>query len=263
MLRAITRQVSPTLADCNLTFIGRVEIDIGKAIEQHRAYERTLERLGANVLSLPAETAYPDGVFVEDPAIVLDQIAVICRPGAASRRGEETSLAEAIASFRELRWIREPATIEGGDIVRIGKVLYAGVSRRTNLEGVRQLGELTAPFGYRVVPVEVRGCLHLKSACCPLDNSSLLTRRAWIDAAPFESYRMIDVAEEWAADVLPIGETILIPAGFPKTQERLEQSGYRTLSIDVSELQKAEAGVTCMSLIFDERSLPAGGEQNL
>lgn len=194
MLRGITRQVSPTLAVCNLTFLDRTPIDIGKAIEQHRAYERTLEHLGVSVTSLAAETQYPDGVFVEDPAIVLNEIAVICRLGAESRRGEAASLADAIAPFRELRWIREPATLEGGDVVRIGKTLYAGLSRRTNREGVAQLAGLTAPFGYKVIPVGVRGCLHLKSACCSLDDSSVLIHRPWIDCAPFENYRMIDVA---------------------------------------------------------------------
>jgi dimethylargininase len=251
MLRAITRQVSPTLADCALTFLDRSPIDAAKAIEQHRIYERTLENLGATVISLPADAAFPDGVFVEDPAIVLDEVAVICRPGAESRRGEAASLAEAIAPFRELKWIREPATIEGGDVIRMGKILYVGLSQRTNQQGIEQLEELIAPFGYWVEPVDVRGCLHLKSACCRLDESTLLINRHWIDPGPLEDYRLIEVVEDWAADVLRISNTIVMPAGFPKTQERLERLRYWTMAIDVSELQKAEAGVTCMSLIFD------------
>lgn len=251
MLTAITREVSPTLSDCALTFLERSPIDVGKAMKQHRGYRAVLSELGVRVVTIPADEAYPDGVFVEDPAIVLDEIAVICRPGAESRRGEVESLAKAISPFRELRCIREPATLEGGDVTRIGRDLFVGLSKRTSREGIEQLAEIVAAFGYRVIPVEVRGCLHLKSACCSIGDSTVLINREWIDAAPFASCRMIDVAEEWAADVLRIGETVLMPAGFPKTQERLERAGFRTRAIDVSELQKAEAGVTCMSLIFD------------
>jgi dimethylargininase len=239
------------LGDCALTFLERSEIDVAKAMEQHRAYCSVLAEMGARVLSLPPDPAYPDGVFVEDPAIVLDEIAVICRPGAESRRGEAESLAKAIQPFRDLRWIREPATLEGGDVTRIGRDLFVGLSTRTNREGVAQLAEIAGPFGYRVVPVEVHGCLHLKSACCSIGDSAVLINREWIDASAFAKYRMVDVAEEWAADVLRMGDTVLMPEGFPRTRERLEQCGFRTRAIDVSELQKAEAGATCMSLIFD------------
>ncbi len=225
-------------------------MDVGKAMEQHRAYCRVLGELGARVLSLPADPAFPDGVFVEDPAMVLDEIAVMCRPGAESRRGEVESLAKAIEPFRELRWIHEPATIEGGDVTRIGRELFVGVSKRTNREGISQLAEVLKPFGYRVTGVEVLGCLHLKSACCSLGDGAVLINRSWIDASAFAGFRMIDVVEEWSADVLRMGETVLMPEGFPGTRERLEQSGFRMLAIDVTELQKAEAGVTCMSLIF-------------
>jgi dimethylargininase len=251
MLRAITHRVSATLNHCNLTFLGRAEIDVGKAMKQHLDYEQCLRDLGVDVIPVPADPRYPDNVFVEDPVIMLDEIAVICRMGAESRRGEADALADVVGLFRKLVRIREPGTIEGGDVVRIRKTLYVGLSCRTNREGVAQLAELTAPFGYRIVPVEVRGCLHLKSACCSIGDSTVLIHRDWIDSAPFAEYRMIDVAEEWAADVLRIGDTVLIPEGFPKTQERLERNGFRTLAIDVSELQKAEAGVTCMSLIFE------------
>jgi dimethylargininase len=251
MLRAITREVSPTLGDCEVTFLERTPIDVAMAMQQHRGYASVLSELGARVISLEADPAYPDGVFVEDPAIVLDEVAVICRPGAESRRGEAGSLAAAIAPFRELKWICEPATIEGGDVARIGRDLFVGLSRRTNREGVAQLAEIVKPFGYRVTGVEVRGCLHLKSACCSIGDHAVLINRGWIDDAAFAGYRMIEVAEEWAADVLRIGDTVLMPDGFGKTRERLERAGFRTRTIDVSELQKAEAGVTCMSLIFD------------
>lgn len=251
MLRALTRQVSPSFAACELTFLARRPIDVGKAIAQHRAYEACLSELGAHVLSLPAEPSFPDAVFVEDPAIVLDEVAIITRPGAESRRGETKSLARALAPFRELRRLLEPGTLEGGDVVHVGKTLYVGLSKRTNQAGIEQLAELLKPFGYRVVPVEVTGCLHLKSGTCWAGGDVILANRQWVDASAFEDFRIIDVAEPDAADVLPLNGKVVIPSTFPRTAEVLAAAGFAVHPIDVSELQKAEAGVTCMSLLFE------------
>jgi dimethylargininase len=253
MLRALTRQVSSTFASCELTFINRQPIDVQKAVDQHRAYEACLTELGVEVISLPADPEFPDGVFVEDPAIVLDEVAVVTRPGAESRRNETASIAEALSPYRELRYIQAPATLEGGDVVTIGKTLYVGLSRRTKREGIAQLTELLTPFGYRVVPVEVTGCLHLKSGACWAGGGIILTNRHWIDATQFLGFKILDVPpdEPSAADVLPIADRLLVPASFPNTQAILEASGIKVRSIDVSELQKAEAGVTCLSLIFN------------
>ncbi|MBZ5602674.1 MAG: dimethylargininase [Acidobacteriia bacterium] len=249
MAVALTRAVSPDLNSCELEFLDRTPIDVLRAAEQHRDYERLLESLGLRVISLSAEPALPDSVFVEDPAIVLDEIAVICRPGAASRRSEAASLAHALAPFRKLKYVQSPATIEGGDVMRIGKTLYAGLSRRTNEEGIRQLADLIQPFGYNVVAVPVLGSLHLKSAICSLGDALLLNPQ-WIDAHAFESFERIEVAEPWSANVLRVGETVIMPASFPETRRRLETRGYKIATVDISELQKAEAGVTCSSLIF-------------
>jgi dimethylargininase len=253
MLRALTRQVSPSFASCELTFLDRQPIDVAKAIEQHRGYEACLTGLGANVISLPADPAFPDGVFVEDPAIVLDEVAIITRPGAASRRGETESIAQALSDFRELRYIREPATLEGGDVLVVGRTLYVGLSRRTNREGIAQLADVLDSLGYRIVPVEVTGCLHLKSGACWAGGDVILVNREWIDAEQFRDFRIIEVPEEEpsAADVLPIGDTLLVPSNFVRTCELLRAAGINVRSIDVSELQKAEAGVTCMSLLFE------------
>jgi dimethylargininase len=253
MLRALTRQVSPSFASCELTFLDRQVIDVAKAIEQHRGYEACLTGLGANVISLPADPAFPDGVFVEDPAIVLDEVAIITRPGAASRRGETESIAQALSDFRELRYIREPATLEGGDVLVVGRTLYVGLSRRTNREGIAQLADVLDSLGYRIVPVEVTGCLHLKSGACWAGGDVILVNREWIDAEQFRDFRIIEVPEEEpsAADVLPIGDTLLVPSNFVRTCELLRAAGINVRSIDVSELQKAEAGVTCMSLLFE------------
>jgi dimethylargininase len=250
MLTAITRAPSLSINRCELTFLERQPIDFARAAAQHRAYEDSLLSLGLRVVSLPALPDLPDSVFVEDPALVLDEIAILTRPGAASRQPEVECLAAALAPFRSLLRIQAPATLEGGDILRAGRTLFAGLSTRTNAEGIAQLAALTEPHGYTVIPVEVRGCLHLKSAACYLGRDTILANRAWIDPAPFSTFRILDVREDWAADVLPIGETILIPANFPETAAMLEAESFQPQPVDVSELQKAEAGVTCMSLIF-------------
>jgi len=252
-LIAITRAVSPTMNDCQLAFVERQPIDIAKAIAQHDEYEACLRSLGIAVVSLPALPDMPDAVFVEDPAIVLDEVAIMTRMGAESRRGESASLGEAVARFRPLRWIAEPGTLEGGDVVTMGCTLFVGRSARSNQEGLTQLTCELAPFGYAVRALEMQGCLHLKSACTYLGRGTLLANRDWVDLRAVEDTRVIDVApgEPAAADVLAIGETIVIPASFPETARLLEREGWRVQPIDVSELQKAEAGVTCMSLIFN------------
>jgi dimethylargininase len=251
MLRAITREVSPAIANCELEFLDRQPIDLALAVEQHRQYRACLTELGIHVEELPAEAELPDSVFVEDPAIVLDEIAVITRMGALSRRGEHEALARVLAKYRELRCIEEPGTLEGGDVMRVGKTLFAGYSRRTNVAGIQQLAGIVHPLGYFVVPVEVRGCLHLKSACCYIGGDTVLANRAWMDPDALCSLRILDVAEPQGANALRIGETVLMPAAYPRTCEKLEHSGFRVRRIDNSELLKAEAGVTCTSLIFD------------
>ena len=253
MLIVITRQVSPRLGDCALEFQRRVPINAAKAARQHREYELCLERLGVRILSLPSLPDLPDCVFVEDPAVVLDEVAVITRMGAESRRGESASLADALAPWRPLVHMTAPATLEGGDVVRMGKTLYVGLSRRTNTDGLRQFQATVEPLGYRVVRVAVTGCLHLKSACCAVSEDTVLMNRAAVDASAFRQYRIVEVPldEPGAADVLAIGETILIPTAFPRTAEILEGLGFHVQPVEVSELQKAEAGVTCMSLVFE------------
>jgi dimethylargininase len=251
-LVAITRAVSPSLNECELSFVERQPIDTDRAGEQHGRYRECLQSLGIHVITLAAAPDFPDAVFVEDPAIVLDEVAVITRLGAASRRGEAESLAEALAPYRPLRRIDAPGTLEGGDVVRIGRALFVGRSARSNQEGIAQLARATAPFGYTVQAVEMCGCLHLKSACTYLGRDTVLANRDWVDLGPFAGCRVIDVApgEAAAADALAVGDTVLLPASFPQTARLLERAGWRVLPVDVSELQKAEAGVTCMSLIF-------------
>ncbi len=252
-MTALTRAVSPTLAACELTWLPRERIDIRKAIEQHDAYERALAELGLDVISLPAEPDLPDATFVEDPLVVVDEVAIVTRMGAASRRPESESLAAAISAFRPVRRLREPATLEGGDVMRIGRDVFVGLSSRTNEAGIAQLTAELEPFGYRVHRIDVLGCLHLKSACCSVGDGKILANPAWLDLSPLHEYRIIEVAEDepGAANVLRIGDTILMPSSFPHTEEILHRQGFKIKTVDISELIKAEAAITCSSVIFE------------
>ena len=253
MLTAITRAVSPAFVNCELSFIARQPIDLKIAEAQHRAYEELLRALGAKVISLPAEQDLPDSMFVEDPAIVLDELAVILPLGTESRRREAESLAHALKSYRKLAYITLPGTMEGGDILRVGRKIYAGLSRRTNEEGIRQLRELLAPYDYEVIAVPVTGCLHLKSAVTSLGRNTLLANRAWFDSALFGDYQWVEISadEPHAANALAVAEKVIFPASFPRTRARIEAAGFHIAPIDISELQKAESGLTCSSLLFE------------
>jgi dimethylargininase len=253
MLTAITRTVSPAMIHCEISFIDRKPIHLARAQEQHRAYEKLLEKLGARVISLPAEPNLPDSMFVEDPAIVLDELAVILPLGTESRRPEAASLAQALSKFRKLKHVKLPGTLEGGDVLRIGRKLFVGLTKRSNAEGIRQLAAILARHNYEVIAVPVTGCLHLKSAVTCIGPNTLLANRAWFDNAPLASYDWIDVdpAEPHAANALAFGDTVLFPASFPRTRALIEARGFHVTSLDISELQKAESGLTCSSLLFE------------
>ena len=249
---AITRDVSPALGECELSFVDRVSIDVAQAAAQHHAYQRALEALGCRVIALPAEASLPDSVFVEDAAIVLDEVAVLTRPGAASRRGEVASIADVLRDWRPLLAIEAPGTIDGGDVLRLGRAIYVGESARSNAAGIAQLRSLLAGHGYAVEGVPTHGCLHLKSAVTQLDDHTVLLQPAWVDRARFAEFRVVEVdpAEPHAANVVRIGDALLMPASFPRTQQRLLDAGFVVTAVDVSELQKAEGAVTCCSLVF-------------
>ena len=253
MLTAITRKVSSSLANCELSFIERKPIDMEKARAQHHAYEALLEKLGAKVISLPEERDMPDSMFVEDPAIVLDEVAIICSLGTEARRKEAPSLAAALEPFRKLSYVKLPGMLEGGDVLRVGKKIFAGRTERSNPEGIRQLAVIAAHYGYDLTAVPVTGCLHLKSAVTYLGRNTLLGNRAWFEWKRFAGFDWVDVdpAEPHAGNALAIGETIVFPASYPKTRARIEAKGFRVESLDISELEKAESGLTCSSLLFD------------
>jgi dimethylargininase len=253
MLTAITRAVSSSLANCELSFIEREPIDLEKARAQHRSYEALLAKLGARVISLPEERDLPDSMFVEDPAFVLDEVAVICPLGSETRRKEAPSLATTLERYRKLASVKLPGTLEGGDILGIARRIFVGLSGRTNAEGIRQLAELLGPRGYDLTAVPVTGCLHLKSAVTHLGKNVLLGNREWFRWQRLQGFDWVDVdpAEPHAANALALGDVVIFPASFPKTQARIEARGFRVESLDISELQKAESGLTCSCLLFD------------
>lgn len=262
-LTAIVREVSSSINDCELSFHARQPIDVVRAIAQHKAYQDCLVELGVRIVSLPAEPELPDAVFVEDPAVVVNEVAIISNLGAPSRRPETRSLANVLLRYRPLKFLAEPATMDGGDVLRIGRSVFVGSSQRTNRDGIVQLDDLLGPYDYQVQPVEVRGCLHLKSACSYIGNDTVLVNRSWIDAERLSGFELLDVPEEEsaAANALLLNDAVIIPASFPKTRALLEKRGFRVRTVDVSELQKAEAGVTCTSLIFDDEAMATSEEK--
>jgi dimethylargininase len=222
------------------------------AVEQHHCYERELRALGCLLERLSPEPRLPDSVFVEDTAVVLDELAIITRPGAVSRHAEIPSAAAALRAYRPIAQIAAPATLDGGDVVRTDRKLFVGRTARSNEEGIRQLRELASPLGYSVETVTVRGCLHLKSAVTRVAEEVVLVNPEWIDASAFWGLHQIEVdpQEPAAANALSIGTTALVSSAYPRTAQRLERHGLTTRALDMSELAKAEGALTCCSLIF-------------
>ena len=250
---AITREVSPNINQCELSFHAREPIDLDKAIAQHKAYQECLRQLGARIISLPAEPHLPDSVFVEDAAVVLDEVAVIPILGAPSRRQETAALAEILSLYRPAKFLAAPATLDGGDVLRAGRRIFIGLSQRTNREGIQQFREIVQPYGYEVEAGEVRNILHLKSACSYLGDDMMLINRSFVNTEMFEGFDLIEVpvGEPAAANALTLNGTVILSAAFPLTRSLLASRGLEVVTVDVSEMQKAEAGVTCCSVILE------------
>jgi dimethylargininase len=253
MIIAITREISPRFNECEITHIDRSPIDLNIARTQHREYVNALKKLGCDVVELPAEADLPDSVFVEDTAFILPEAAVITRPGADSRKPETESIIRALSPHKELIHVREPATIDGGDVLVMGKSIYVGLSTRSNQSAISQLSELLGEHGYTVIGVQLHDCLHLKSAVSRVDDNTLLINKSWVDVHHFENYELIEIDpdEPFAANCLPVGDSIIYPTSFPRTRARLEERGFEIVSVEVDELAKAEGAVTCCSLIIE------------
>ncbi|MES2148088.1 MAG: arginine deiminase-related protein, partial [Pseudomonadota bacterium] len=253
MPRAFTRAVSPRLADCQLTHQGRVPIDAARAIVQHAAYEQALREAGLEIIRLPDLPGDPDAVFVEDTAVLLGDHAILTRPGAASRADEVESTAAGLAGHFTLHRI-ERGHLDGGDVLRIGQRLYVGLSTRTDQPGIDALAALCGPLGFEVVRATLRDCLHLKTGATLAAPGLVLCNPDAVDPAQFAGVEplAVDPAEPAAANIVRAGERLILAAGNSATAAKLRARGFNVVEVDVSELQKAEAGGTCMSLI-DER----------
>jgi dimethylargininase len=257
LMKAFTRAVSRRLPECALTHLERMPIDVARAVAQHAAYEHALADAGFDVIRLPELPDDPDAVFVEDTALLLDGHAIITRPGAASRAAETGSTAAGLSGHFELHRIAS-GFLDGGDVLRIGRTLYVGLSTRTDAAGAGMLAELVTPLGYRVVQAQLRECLHLKTGATlagpdARGTPALLYSERSIDPSQFVGIEPmpVDEREPAAANCLRVGEKLIFPAGNPRTVERLNARGFSIIEVDVSELQKAESGVTCMSLVDD------------
>jgi len=258
-LVALVREPSASLAECELSYLDRTPIDLNRTRAQHAAYCAALHAAGAEVRVLPALDHLPDAAFVEDTAVVVDEVAILGALGVGSRAAEADAIVGTLEAYRPVRRLDRPdATLEGGDVLRVGRTVYVGRSGRSNEAGHRGLRLLLEPLGYTLRDVPVEGCLHLKTGCSFAGDGIVVLNPSWVSARTFEQDGLTAVpvtsSEPWAANVLRIGQTLLIPAGNPATARRLRVAGLDLMEIDISEFQKAEAGLTCLSLLIPPRA---------
>ena len=251
-LLALTRELSPRISECELTHLAREPVDVERARTEHAAYEDALRSLGCVVRRVAAAPELPDSVFIEDTAVVVDEVAVICRPGAESRRAETGAVADALRAHRPVAAVLAPGTLDGGDVMRAGRRLLVGRSARTNDAGIRQLRSIVSSLDYEVVAVPFSGCLHLKTAATLVADGVALVNPAWVEPAALAPLRTIavDAAEPFAANALRIGDALVYPAEFPRTAARLRAEGLAVHTVPAGELAKAEGGVTCCSIVL-------------
>lgn len=238
------------MADGERTHLDRAPIDMTLALGQHAAYGAALAAAGAQVRTLPADDALADCAFVEDVAVILPELSLVCRPGAPSRRPEAAQVAPFLPDDRPRRSL-SAGTLDGGDVLVVGRRIFVGLSTRTSPEGLAAFEAVVAPYGYRVIGVPVPGALHLKTAATAIAPDRLLVNPAWVEAAAFEGFAILEVAEDepFAANTLTVGDTLFVQAGAPRTLARLAAAGFAPVELEISEFAKAEAGLTCLSLI--------------
>jgi dimethylargininase len=265
MLKAITRAVSRNIGSCELTFRQRERVDYEEAVRQHQGYCDLLRRRGAEVITLEACDENPDCCFVADAAVILEEVAIIASPGAASRRGEVAAVEEILGLHREVARIHQPATLDGGDVLIIGKRIFVGSSMRTNAQGIETLARITRPFGYTVTPVSVTRSLHLTTACSALNEETVLLNPLWIDRDAFARQWVLEVPEEepWAAATMRVGAScVCVEAGAPRTLEMVGKHCGDVEVLDISEFRKAEGSIPCLSILFHETTTATPGNRN-
>ncbi len=251
-LFAITHAPSSEIENGQRTHIGRTAIDFVRACRQHEAYRQVLRDCGAEVRVLDVNRESPDSVFVEDTAIVLDEVAVIASMGVEARRAETEGVELELQKHREIERVSLPAKIEGGDVLRINRQLLVGISSRTNRSGVDALDTIGRRHGYKVIPVPVRGCLHVKTACTALPDETLLVNPTWIETEALRGFKYLAVekSEPWAANVALVGGTVFLAREHARTAEMIHELGFAVRTTELSEFAKAEGGVTCLSILY-------------
>jgi dimethylargininase len=250
---AIVREVPETLDKCVRTYSQRQSVKVELAKSQHEAYCRALRERKLELIRIPADNSFPDCVFVEDPAIVYKQTAIICRMGARSRVGEVGEVRKTLSQhFGNLVSIQPPATIEGGDVLRVNDDLFVGVTSRTSMDGVNQLRKALASEGCKVTPVKVEHVLHFKSACSYIGDGCIVVNPGFFGLEVFSSFNLIRLPKEeaYAANCVSINGTVFISRGYPRTRKLIEREGFVTNELDVSEFKKCEGSLTCLSIIF-------------
>ena len=226
-----------------------------KALAQHEKYIEALKKCGVEVTVLEADERYPDSCFVEDPALITRKCAIITNPGAASRNGENNEIIGAVRQFfpeDKIEYIKDPGTLEGGDVMMVGDTFYVGLSARTNAEGIRQLGEILNKYGLECVQVPLEKVLHLKTGVNYLENNNMLVSGEFIDKPEFAKYNKIVIPEEeaYAANCIWVNGTVIVPEGYPAVLKAVQDAGYETLVVDTSEFRKIDGGLSCLSLSF-------------
>jgi dimethylargininase len=250
-MRALVRQPSERIVECELTHLGRDPIDVGRALDQHRRYVELLAELGATVVWLDPLPDHPDGVFVEDVAVAAAPVVVLTRPGAESRRGEVASMRDLLRGLAvPTVEIVDPGRLDGGDVLLIGRTFYVGITERTDDAGRSQFAEAVRPHGYDVVPVGVEGILHLKTGVTALPDGTLVASVQHIDLDAFAGRPVLAAAEPQGSDVLLLGDTVVVSASAPRTAAAIAARGFDVRMVEVDELEKAEAGVTCMNVLL-------------
>lgn len=246
---ALAREPSPSFVHALSEHPEKGAIDFARALDQHRRYAAALTRAGVPVEYLAPAEPFPDAVFVEDTAVVLPRQAWICSMREPTRRGETGTVMEALRKRRPVEVLAPPVHIDGGDVLNVEGTLYVGLSRRTNREAAETLSRRS---GCPAIPVAVRAGLHLKTSASYLGKNVLAVDPAKVDTAPFVNLRWVEVEQNESANCLAIGETVLMSASSPRLAKRLRDLGFDVVELDISEFEKADGGVTCLSLIVPE-----------